>query len=198
MPGSAIKQEDAPGPMPRARRWRVAGWTGAALLLLAPLVAMQFTDEVNWEVADFVLAALLLLSVGIPLELAVRKSGDAAYRAGAGVALLGGFLLIWVNGAVGLIGSENNPANLMYGGVLAVGSIGALVARFRARGLSHAMFAAAAAQGLVAVIAIVGGMGGTTTGPGMIVVLNAFFVALFVGSAMLFREAARGGVERAA
>ena len=31
----------------RRRRWRIAAWTGAALMLLLPSVAMQFTDEVN-------------------------------------------------------------------------------------------------------------------------------------------------------
>ena len=38
----------------------------------------------------------------------MRKTGDAAYRTAVGVALAAAFLLIWVNGAVGIIGSENN------------------------------------------------------------------------------------------
>jgi hypothetical protein len=144
---------------------------------------MQFTDEVNWDVADFALAAVLLLGVGIPLELAVRKSGDAAYRVGVGVALVAAFLLVWVNGAVGIIGSENNDANLMYGGVLAVGIIGAIIARFKPEGMARALFATALAQTLVAVIALVGRLGAPYSGPLEIVGINGFFVALFVGSA---------------
>ena len=51
----------------RANRWRIAGWAAAALiLLLLPLVAMQFTDEVNWDVADVAVAGALLVGVGIP------------------------------------------------------------------------------------------------------------------------------------
>ena len=50
----------------RGSRWRIAAWSVAALVLLIPLIAMQFTDEVNWSGGDFVFAALLLLGVGIP------------------------------------------------------------------------------------------------------------------------------------
>ena len=172
-------------------RWRIAAWAAAALILLLPLVAMQFTDEVNWDVADFALAGALLIGIGVPYELAVRKTGDTAYRAAVGVALTAAFLLVWVNGAVGLIGSEDNPANLMYFGVLAIGIIGAIIARFQPRGMAHALFATALAQASVAVVALIAGLGAPYTGPLEIVALNGFFVALFVGSARLFREAAR-------
>jgi hypothetical protein len=165
---------------------------------MLPLVAMQFTDEVNWSVADFALAGALLLGVGIPLELAVRKSGDAAYRAGVGVALVAAFILVWVNGAVGIIGSENNDANLMYGGVLAVGIIGAIIARFRPPGMARALFAMAFVQALIAAIALVAGLGSPENGPREIIGVNAFFVVLFVGSALLFQKAARGQPEQGA
>ena len=59
-----------------------------------------------------------------------RASGNAAYRAAAGFALAAAFLLVWVNGAVGIIGTENNDANLLYVGVFGVGFFGALIARF--------------------------------------------------------------------
>lgn len=180
----------------RTSSWRIAGWSAAAVVLLLPLVAMQFTDEVNWNAADFALAGALLLGVGIPLELAVRKSGDAAYRVGVGVALVAAFILVWVNGAVGIIGSENNDANLMYGGVLAVGIIGAIIARFRPRGMARALFAAAFTQTLIAVIALIAGLGAPANGPREIIGVNAFFVALFVGSALLFQKAARVPFER--
>jgi hypothetical protein len=175
-------------------RWRIAAWTAAALLLLLPLVAMQFTDEVNWDVTDFAFAGALLVGTGITYELAVRKTGDTAYRAAIGVALAAAFILVWVNGAVGIIGTEREDANLMYGGVLAVGIIGAIIARFQAHGMARALLATALAQALVAVIALLAGLGG----PGKILILNGFFVALFVGSAWLFRKAARGRAEQGA
>ncbi len=171
-------------------RWRRARWAAAALLLLLPLVAMQFTDEVNWDVADFAIFGALLISAGVSFELAVRTTGDNAYRAAVGVALAAAFILVWVNGAVGIIGSEDNDANLMYGGVVAVGVIGAIIARFQPQGMARVMFATALTQTLVAVIALVGRMGSPYSGPLEIVTINGFFVALFVGSAVLFRKAA--------
>ena len=176
------------------RRWsrlRIAAWSAAALILLLPLVAMQFTDEVNWDVSDFVIFGALLVGVGITYELAARMTGNTAYRAAIGVALAAAFILVWVNGAVGIIGSENNDANLMYGGVLAIGVVGAIIARFQPRGMARALLAMALAQASVAVVALIAGLGSPYSGPLEIVALNGFFVALFAGSALLFREAAR-------
>jgi hypothetical protein len=189
--GKTMARNTQNGSGRRRSRWRIAGWTVAALLLLLPLVAMQFTDEVNWDVADFVFAAALLVGVGVPYELAVRKTGDTTYRAAVGVALAAAFLLVWVNAAVGIIGSEDNAANLMYGGVLAVGVIGAIIARFRPRGMVCALLATALAQASVAMVAMIAGLGSPGSGPLEIAALNGFFVALFVGSAWLFREATR-------
>ena len=182
----------------RGNRWRIAAWTIAALILLLPLVAMQFTDEVNWTVGDFVFAGALIIGTGIIYELAARKTGDTAYRAGVGVALAAAFILVWMNGAVGIIGTEDNPANLMYGGVLVVGIIGALIARFQPHGMARALLATALAQALVAVIALIGGLGAPGSGPGEIVFLNGFFAALFIGSALLFRQVACGRAEQEA
>jgi hypothetical protein len=183
----------------RGSRWRIAAWAGAALVLVLPLVAMQFSDEVNWGVGDFVFAGALLLGTGITYELAVRKTGNRAYRAAVAIALAAAFILIWVNAAVGLIGSEDDPANVMYGGVLAIGIIGAILARFQAQGMARAMLATALAQALVGVIALVAGWG--ATGPRWpldVLGLTGFFVALFGGSAWLFQKAAREGAERRA
>jgi len=180
----------------RGSRLRIAAWSAAALILLLPLVAMQFTDQVVWDVADFAIFGALLVGVGVTYELAARMTGDTAYRAAVGVALAAAFILVWVNGAVGIIGSEDNDANLMYGGVLAVGVIGAIIARFQPPGMARALFATALGQASVAVVALIAGLGSPGSGPLEIVALNGFFVALWVGSAWLFREAARRGPER--
>jgi len=182
----------------RGSRWRIAAWAAAALLLLLPLFAMQVTDQVVWDVADFAFFGALLVGAGVTYELAARKTGNTAYRAAVGVALAAAFILVWVNLAVGVIGTERDDANLMYGGVLAVGIIGAIIARFQPDGMARALFATALAQALVAVIALLAGLGSPWSGPGEILILNGFFVALFVGSAWLFRKAARGRAEQGA
>ena len=119
-------------------------------------------------------------------------TSNNAYRAAVGVALAAAFILVWMNLAVGIIGNEDNPANLMYGGVLAVGLIGAVIARFRPDGMSRALVATALAQTLVGVIALIAGWGSTGANwPQVIVFLTLFFAALWLVSAWLFRKAAR-------
>jgi hypothetical protein len=172
--------------------WRMAGWGMAAGLLLLPLIAMQFSKEVVWTVSDFIFAGVLIGGVGLALELAIRRSGSIAYRLGAGLALLAAFLLIWINAAVGIIGSENNPLNLLYGGVILIGLLGAVIALFRAEGMAWAMTAAAVAQALVAIIAVIAGRN-EPPGTFGLLMLNGFFVALFATSALLFRKAGREG-----
>ncbi len=80
----------------------------------------------------------------------------------------------------------------MYFGVLAVGIIGAIIARFQPHGMAPALFATALAQALVVVIALIAGKHqSSVSSVPEIVILNGFFVALFVGSALLFRYATR-------
>lgn len=182
----------------RGSRWRMAVWGTAALILLLQLVAMQFTDEVKWSVADFVFAGVLLFGAGLTYELVARTTANIPYRFAAGVALAAALILVWLSLGVGIIGRDGDPANLMYFGVLAVGIIGALVARFRPLGMARALFATALAQTSVAVIALVAGLGYPWSGPLELSLLNGFFVALFVGSAWLFRRAAHVRPERGA
>ena len=163
----------------------------AALLLMLPLLAMQVTEHVQWDLADFVVAGALLVGTGVMYELAARKAANTAYRAAVGIALAGALILVWLNLAVGLIGTEDDRANLMYVGVLAVGIIGAALARFRPHGMARALFATALAQALVGVIALIYGLGAPVSGALELLALNGFFVALFVGSALSFRYAAR-------
>jgi hypothetical protein len=178
----------------RRRRWSPAIWSGAAFLLLLPLVAMQFTNEVNWDETDFIVFGAMLTVACGTYELAARLTGNRAYRAGVGVAVAAAFILVWMNLAVGIIGSEDNPANLMYAGVLAIGVIGAAITRFRPQGMARALVATALAQILVGVVALIGGLGSTGANwPRVIVVLTLFFSALWLLSAWLFR---RAGVQK--
>jgi hypothetical protein len=165
--------------------WRILGWGLAASLVLAPAVAMQFTDEVRWGPLDFTFAITLIGGVGLALEWSLRRSADLAYRAGAATALLAVFLQTWINGAVGVVGNEGNPANLMVGGVLAVALVGAALARLRAHGLARAMFAAMTAQLVLLVVVIVAGLDLKA------VPLCLFFAVLWLLSGLLFARAAR-------
>ncbi len=166
----------------------------SAFILLLPLLAMQITDEVVWDLADFAVAGALLVGTGLTYELVARKAGHLAYRAAVGLALAGALLIVWMSLAVGIVGVEGDPADLMYGGVIAVGVFGAFIARFQPRGMARALFATACAQALVAAIALI-----LAEYPAevirSVVILNGFFIALFVGSAWLFRKAARQGPE---
>jgi hypothetical protein len=162
-----------------------------ASILMLPLLAMQVTDQVVWDLADFAVAGALMVGTGLLYQLATRKAGEMAYRAAVGLALAAAFLLVWVNLAVGVIGSEDNPANLMYVGVLAVEAIGAILARSRPQGMARALVATALAQATVAAMALIAGLGSPVTGPLEIVMGNGLFVALFAGSAWLFQRAAQ-------
>lgn len=168
----------------RGSRWRIAAWGTAALLLLLPLVAMQFTDEVNWTAFDFIFAGALIGGVGAVFELAVRSSANLAYRAGVGAALAAAFLLVWVNGAVGMIGAEDNPLNLLFGGVLFVALIGAILGQFEAAGMVRAMTAAAIAQVAVGALGLSSDVRGA--------ILSMAFAGLWLIAAALFRNAAQG------
>lgn len=175
------------GAWPR-NRWRAAAWVAAGLLLLLPLAT-----GAPWTGSDFAVAAVLLF---VPLsiyELVARRVSDPLYRAGAGVALVTALLLFWVSGAVGI---TDSAADGLYVLALAVGVVGAFGARFRPRGMAHAMVATALALASTGIVA-----SGTEGVPAHnsafeILGITGLFAALFVGSAVLFREAARRGPER--
>jgi hypothetical protein len=163
-------------------------------ILSVPLVGMQFSDEVDWSLFDFVAAGVLIFGAGLTFELIARKTGNVAYRVATGLACATALLLIWINLAVGLIGSEDAPANVLYLGVLMVGGVGAATARLRPQGMSRALFATAVAQAVVPMLAIVIWkplVADQENFAGLIGVLflNAIFVLLFVASAVLFRRA---------
>ena len=77
-------------------------------LLLIPLIAMQFTDEVNWTPLDFVIAGVLLLVTGLIFDLVIRKVKNIKYRIAILIILLLGLFLIWAELAVGIFGTPFN------------------------------------------------------------------------------------------
>lgn len=162
---------------------RPLAWGAAGALLLLPLVAMQFTSEVQWTAGDFLFAALLIGGVGLAFELAVRVSASRSYRTGAALGLAAGFLLIWANGAVGYIGNEDNPYNLAFFAVIAIAFAGALVSGFRAKGMAWTMLA-------TAIVHATAGFGGAAEDPRTIPI-TIVFVSMWLGAARLFQMAAK-------
>jgi hypothetical protein len=166
--------------------WRMMVWGGAAALLLAPAVAMRLTDEMAWDPADFILVGIMLAAACGAWELAMRKSRSWAYSAGAVVAVGTAFLLFLVNGAVGFIGNENDPVNLVFFGVLTLAFGGAIIVHFRPEGMARAMAVTAGAQVAAAVLGVmmVPDVRGFLLG-------TAMFVPLWLLSSWLFALAAR-------
>lgn len=169
-------------------------WTVVGTLILLIVSAKELTRvgqvEVQWnEAAAY---AVILLAIGGAYETwQWLKTREGVYRVAFGVGLLGALLLGWVNGAVGIIGSEDNSVNLMYGAVFAIGLIGSLISRFKPHGMAYTLFAAALVQFLVPVLALIlspevsWGNGGVIG----VLVFNSIFAALFAGSGSLFLQA---------
>ena len=144
----------------RGSVWRRGMWGVAALLLVLPAVAMRFTDEVVWTGSDFVFAAVLLFGSAGLVDLAALTGRSLAYKIGVAVAVGAAFLTIWANAAVGMIGSEDNPYNLWFLGVVALAVIGAIAAGFRAGGMAWAMAAAGVAQAVLGAVGMSADMRG--------------------------------------
>jgi hypothetical protein len=92
---------------------------GVALILSLPLVAMLFTDDVVWSLGDFIAAGVLLVTIGVALELAVRKAGNLA--AALGIAAVGI--------AAAVLGEADDAPGLVLLGILLIASACALGVR---------------------------------------------------------------------
>ena len=164
--------------------WRIAMWGGAALLLALPAIAMQLNASgVDWSAGDFiVMGAMLGVACGA-CELAARASANGSYRVAAGIAIGTAFLTVWANLAVGMIASEDNFYNQLFGGVLLLALGGSVAARFKARGMAWAMVAAAVAQ------AVLGAIGLPVDQRGAI--FSMIFALPWLLAALLFRRVSR-------
>lgn len=91
------------GPNDRVRSPRRIVLWGTAGLLLVPLIAMQFTDQVAWDAVDFAVFGVMLVAAFGTYEIAARVTGNSFYRAAAGIAIATVFFLLWLQLAVGLV-----------------------------------------------------------------------------------------------
>jgi hypothetical protein len=118
--------------------------------------------------------------------------GNLSYKLAVGLALITAFLLIWMNLAVGIIGSEDNGANLMFVGIFFIGLIAALNVRFQSLGMSYVMLVMVLLHIIVAVIELIFQFG--ILGPIWpfdVIGASCLFSILWFASALLFRKAAQ-------
>ncbi len=76
------------------------------ILLLIPLIAMNFTDEVSWTGLDFLVMGAMLLSVGFLIELVFRKVLKVKQRVALVIVIILALLIVWAELAVGIFGTH--------------------------------------------------------------------------------------------
>ena len=175
----------------RSTPWRIAAWTAAAALMLLPITVQLASGEFGWTIGDFVFVAIVLFGGCFLFDLAARRSPNLSYLLGAGAGLAAGFGLIVVNGAVGLVGSEDEAHNLLFLAVILVALAGSLIARGRPEAMARAMTAAAFVHVAVSAGLLIAAGGVSDGDPLMEVVGLSVFAAIWIASAWLFRNAAR-------
>jgi hypothetical protein len=121
----------------------------------------------------------------------LKLTNKTLYRLAIAGSLAATLILIWLSLGIGIIGADGDPANLMYFAIVAIGIIGAIITRLKPFGMSQVLLAMAFVQALIAGIAMIGKLGLPYSGPLEILLLNGFFVVIFVVAAWLFRRAAR-------
>ena len=123
----------------------------------------------------------------------VNKSGRIAYRIGVAVALAAAFVQVWMNLAVGIVGSEDNPVNLGFFMVVATAAACAFTARLRADLMARAMLAVAGVQALLAVVVATAPSTARDDpmGPMGVLALSGLFAALWLVSAAFFHRSGR-------
>jgi len=176
--------------MPQILKTMLRVALGALAALMAPLVASQFVEDWHWGVGGFVFVYVLFFATGMMIALIARRMGVWSYKAGVGLALVAGFALGWSN--MVHVADSGNPANLWYYSVLAVGGVGACLARLEARGLARTLFAMAATLALIAVMLPSGAPPYLARN---MAIGHGVFVALFTASGLLFRHASLAGLK---
>lgn len=85
---------------------RLAGIViSAATLLVIPVIAMQFTKEVNWSGFDFLVAGILLFGTGLLSEFVLRTVKKRNYRIILCGIIFLALVVIWIELAIGIFGT---------------------------------------------------------------------------------------------
>jgi hypothetical protein len=139
---------------------------------------------------EFALLGLFMFGLYASFGFLVKRAaGNPSYKLGLALALVAAFMLFWVNGAVGVIGSENNDANMSYFVLVLMVFLGSIASRFRAGGLRIVMAVAAIAMVIIATAALGFSMGvNGPIWPWDVVWITVFFFALWSLSAWFFHQ----------
>lgn len=175
----------------RGETWTRWLWVGALVLLLVPFVAMRVTTEVNWSLGDFIFAALMLSALCGLVQLAVRRSSKATYRWAMALAALGGFAVIWVNLAVGIVASEDNPYNGVFMAIIVATAVASALVRLRPRAMARIV--PVTAVSLLLALGIGQMLGSDERHDTRLAEWTGvtLFAGMFGASALLFRDSAR-------
>jgi MFS family permease len=164
--------------------WRIARWTAALALLLAPLIMMQFSDEWHWTIGSFVVAGVLIGGVCLVYDFVERASDSRAYRAGVALALVASFLTVWTT----LV--RDDGTGVGYFMLIMAALVGAFSAWFRPAGMARTMAGVAIMQALLGLAnATAPSAASLPDGAFKGLVFNGFFTALWLISAAFFRAA---------
>lgn len=174
-----------PPKQPHIPIWRILGWGTVIAFVLAPLVAMQFTADVQWDETDFIIATVIFGIIGALVELTVLLTANPFTRAGGFLTILAGFMLLWANLSVGMIGDAGNPVNLLFGVVLLIAVAGAWLSILHRLILPTFMLAAGVTQFAIGLFA---GILGSDFRGGMLTILLA---TLWWLASLLFAIAGR-------
>ena len=164
---------------------RIEPWVAAAALLLFPVVMSQVGRDWAWSVA--LIAAAVIGAVLAAVELATRRAGDAAYRAGVTIALAASLLQTWIS----MVAGDPDITVGTFVLVLMAG-VCAFAVRARAKGLARAMLGLAAVQAILTALAATDpSAAGDPKGIAGVVLVGGYFAVLWLVAAALFQRSVR-------
>lgn len=150
----------------------------------------------DWTLADYAVAGALLAGAAGAGWIGLRAGRGPAFRLGAGLGAATGLALVFVSGAVGLVGAAANDANALFLILVLAVAAGAWLTRSRPGGLARVFAGAAGAQALVGAGALALGVGREgALWPLDVIAASAVFALLWLAAAALV---ARDAATRAA
>ena len=146
----------------------------------------------NWSMGDFLVAGFLLLILTLSAAYLLFGRGALSFRIGFALSLATAAILVWVTGAVGLIGSAQNDANLAYPGLVVLATLGAVTVRFQAKRMALIATGLALGQSVIGLVALIAGWGREgASWPYDILAATIGFSVLWLAAAFCFRYASK-------
>jgi peptidoglycan/LPS O-acetylase OafA/YrhL len=175
----------------RSTPWRIAAWTAGAGVMLLPISIQAISGNFGWSTGDFVFVGVILFTSCFIFDLAARKPRNLSYLLGSAAALAAGSGLVVVNGAVGLVGSEDEAHNLLFLAVILVAIVGAVFARGRPEGMAAAMFAAGVSHLAISAALLIRARGVSDGDARMEILGLSILGGIWLAAAWLFRHSSQ-------